>query len=125
MRKLTALALMLMLVLGVAAGTAMEKTYTFGYIYLPAFFGVVLMSILMAPVGARLAHKLPVKKLKRAFGGFLALLAMGVEEFSMRPAAVEPIKAILPKVRRGDLIAQIDTLLQQGTVAQTLKSLIA
>ncbi|HQB82202.1 MAG TPA: hypothetical protein PLR50_01795, partial [Candidatus Rifleibacterium sp.] len=57
--------------------------------------------------------------------GFLALLAMGVEEFSMRPAAVEPIKAILPKVRRGDLIAQIDTLLQQGTVAQTLKSLIA
>ncbi len=49
--------------------------YTFGYIYLPAFFGIVVMSILMAPVGARLAHKLPVKKLKRAFGGFLALLA--------------------------------------------------
>jgi len=34
-----------------------------------------VMSISMAPVGARLAHKLPVKKLKRAFGGFLALLA--------------------------------------------------
>lgn len=49
--------------------------YTFGYIYLPAFVGIVAMSILMAPVGARLAHKLPVKQLKRAFGGFLALLA--------------------------------------------------
>jgi uncharacterized membrane protein YfcA len=49
--------------------------YTFGYVYLPAFVGIVAMSILMAPVGARLAHKLPVKKLKRAFGGFLALLA--------------------------------------------------
>ncbi len=49
--------------------------YTLGYIYLPAFFGIVTMSILMAPVGARLAHRLPVKKLKRAFGGFLALLA--------------------------------------------------
>lgn len=49
--------------------------YTFGYIYLPAFVGIVVMSILMAPVGARLAHKLPVKQLKRAFGGFLALLA--------------------------------------------------
>ena len=49
--------------------------YTLGYIYLPAFFGIVVMSISMAPVGARLAHKLPVKKLKRAFGGFLALLA--------------------------------------------------
>lgn len=49
--------------------------YTLGYIYLPAFFGIVVMSISMAPVGARLAHKLPVKQLKRAFGGFLALLA--------------------------------------------------
>jgi len=49
--------------------------YTLGYIYLPAFVGIVVMSITMAPVGARLAHKLPVKKLKRAFGGFLALLA--------------------------------------------------
>ncbi len=49
--------------------------YSLGYIYLPALAGVVLMSFTMAPVGARLAHKLPVKKLKRAFGGFLALLA--------------------------------------------------
>ncbi|HEX8964569.1 MAG TPA: sulfite exporter TauE/SafE family protein [Rhodocyclaceae bacterium] len=49
--------------------------YSLGYIYLPAFVGVVAFSFLMAPVGARLAHKLPVKQLKRAFGGFLALLA--------------------------------------------------
>ena len=49
--------------------------YTLGYIYLPAFFGVVVMSISKAPVGARLAHKLPVKKLKRGFGVFLAFLA--------------------------------------------------
>jgi uncharacterized membrane protein YfcA len=49
--------------------------YSLGYVYLPAFIGVVVISFLMAPVGARLAHKLPVKQLKRAFGGFLALLA--------------------------------------------------
>jgi len=49
--------------------------YALGYVYLPAFLGVVAMSFLMAPIGARLAHKLPVKQLKRAFGGFLALLA--------------------------------------------------
>jgi len=49
--------------------------YSLGYIYLPAFVGIVTMSVLVAPVGAKLAHKLPVKKLKRAFGGFLALLA--------------------------------------------------
>jgi uncharacterized membrane protein YfcA len=49
--------------------------YAFGYVYLPAFVGVVLMSFLIAPYGAKLAHKLPVKQLKRAFGGLLALLA--------------------------------------------------
>ena len=49
--------------------------WSLGYVYLPALIGVVAISYLMAPVGARLAHKLPVKQLKRAFGGFLALLA--------------------------------------------------
>lgn len=49
--------------------------YSLGYIYLPAFLGVVAFSFATAPVGAKLAHKLPVKQLKRAFGGFLALLA--------------------------------------------------
>lgn len=46
-----------------------------GYVHLPAMLGVVLMSILSAPLGARLAHRLPVKPLKRGFGVFLALLA--------------------------------------------------
>ena len=49
--------------------------YSLGYIYLPAFVGIVTMSVLVAPFGAKLAHRLPVKKLKRAFGAFLALLA--------------------------------------------------
>ncbi len=49
--------------------------FSLGYVYLPAFVGVVLMSFLLAPYGARMAHQLPVKQLKRAFGGFLALLA--------------------------------------------------
>jgi uncharacterized membrane protein YfcA len=46
-----------------------------GYIYLPALAGVVVMSVLVAPLGARLTHRLPVKQLKRAFGVFLALMA--------------------------------------------------
>ena len=49
--------------------------YSLGYIYLPAFVGVVAFSFVVAPFGAKLAHRLPVKQLKRAFGGFLALLA--------------------------------------------------
>lgn len=46
-----------------------------GYIYVPAFLGVVVMTMTFAPLGARLAHRLNVAALKRAFGVFLALLA--------------------------------------------------
>lgn len=47
-----------------------------GYINLPAFGGVVASSILFAPLGARLAHQLPDKLLKRVFAVFLFLLAL-------------------------------------------------
>lgn len=50
--------------------------YTTGYIYWPAFFGIVLASYFTAPIGARLAHRLPVKTLKRLFAVFLILLAI-------------------------------------------------
>jgi uncharacterized membrane protein YfcA len=50
--------------------------YTLGYVYLPGLLGVVAMSMLVAPIGARLAHRLPVRQLKRAFGGLLAVLAI-------------------------------------------------
>lgn len=49
--------------------------YSLGYIYLPAFLGVSAMTVLVAPLGAKVAHGLPVKQLKRAFGVFLAILA--------------------------------------------------
>ena len=60
------------------AGLDTEKlpTYASGYIYWPAFFGIVLASYFTAPIGARLAHKLPVKTLKRAFAVFLIILAI-------------------------------------------------
>lgn len=50
-------------------------SYSLGYIYLPAFAGVAIMTMLIAPLGAKMAHRLPVKPLKRAFGVLLALLA--------------------------------------------------
>lgn len=49
--------------------------YSFGFVYLPAFIGLVSMSVLTAPVGAKLTHTLPVSKLKKIFA-FL-LLALG------------------------------------------------
>lgn len=50
--------------------------YTTGYIYWPAFLGIILISVFTAPIGAKLAHKLPTKTLKRAFGVFLIILAI-------------------------------------------------
>lgn len=46
-----------------------------GYIYLPALVGVAAVSVFTAPLGARLAHALPVKTLKRCFAAFLLLVA--------------------------------------------------
>lgn len=45
-----------------------------GFLYWPAFAGVVVASVLVAPLGARLAHWLDPAKLKRLFGVFLLLL---------------------------------------------------
>lgn len=50
--------------------------YTTGFIYWPGFFGIILTSIFTAPLGAKLAHTLPVKTLKQVFGVFLMILAV-------------------------------------------------
>ena len=49
--------------------------YSFGYLWLPALVVIAVCSVLMAPVGASTAHKLPVKQLKRVFASVLYLLA--------------------------------------------------
>lgn len=46
-----------------------------GYIYWPAVGGIVVASVVMAPVGAKVAHRLPSQALKRVFA--LLLLAVG------------------------------------------------
>jgi uncharacterized protein len=48
--------------------------YSFGYAYLPAFVGIVCASVLTAPMGVRLAHGLPVARLKRLFAVLLLLV---------------------------------------------------
>ncbi len=47
---------------------------TVGFVYLPALVLVVAVSVATAPLGARLAHRLPVATLKRVFAGVLVLL---------------------------------------------------
>jgi uncharacterized membrane protein YfcA len=47
----------------------------FGYLYLPGSLVVGAASVLMAPVGARTAHRMPVGRLRRIFGLLLGVLA--------------------------------------------------
>ncbi len=46
-----------------------------GYIWMPALGVIAVCSVLTAPLGARAAHSLPVKRLKRVFAGILYVLA--------------------------------------------------
>jgi uncharacterized membrane protein YfcA len=46
-----------------------------GFVYLPALLVVSLASVTTAPLGARTAHALPVKSLKRVFALVLYMLA--------------------------------------------------
>jgi len=47
-----------------------------GYVYLPALVLVVATSMAAAPVGARIAHRLPVKQLRIIFALLLYVLAI-------------------------------------------------
>jgi uncharacterized membrane protein YfcA len=47
-----------------------------GYLYWPALAGVAAASVLTAPLGARLAHSLPVVVLRRVFAAVLALVGL-------------------------------------------------
>ena len=50
--------------------------WTLGYVYLPALLLIVAASMPMAPLGARLAHRLPMKRLRVAFALMLFALAL-------------------------------------------------
>lgn len=47
-----------------------------GYVYWPAFFGIVAASMLVAPAAARLAHRLPGRTLRRGFAVILVLVGL-------------------------------------------------
>jgi uncharacterized membrane protein YfcA len=57
------------------AGHASLPPYSLGYVYLPALAGIVALSVLTAPFGVRLAHSLPVDRLKRIFAVVLMVVA--------------------------------------------------
>jgi uncharacterized protein len=46
-----------------------------GFVYVPAFAGISITSVLVAPLGVRLAHRLRGATLRRIFGAFLLVMA--------------------------------------------------
>lgn len=57
-------------------GVTVGRAWTTGFVYWPAVAGLILTSVPMAPVGARLAHALPRRILQRGFALFLLLVGM-------------------------------------------------
>lgn len=52
--------------------------HAIGYVYLPAAIGVAAASVLAAPYGTRLAHRIGGTHLKRVFAAFLLAVALGL-----------------------------------------------
>jgi len=46
-----------------------------GFVYLPALLWLVVAGVLTAPFGAKLAHRLPVARLRKVFAAFLYIIA--------------------------------------------------
>jgi hypothetical protein len=47
-----------------------------GYLYWPAFAGIAVTSLFLAPLGARWTHTLPIDVLRRVFAVLLAVLGV-------------------------------------------------
>jgi uncharacterized membrane protein YfcA len=60
------------------SGWSMENlpAYTLGYVYLPAFAMIITTSMIAAPAGAALAHKMPERTLRIFFALFLLVLSL-------------------------------------------------
>jgi len=57
-------------------GHALLPPSTLGYVSLPALAAIAGAAILTAPLGVRLAHDLPVKRLKRIFGVLVLAISL-------------------------------------------------
>jgi uncharacterized membrane protein YfcA len=49
-----------------------------GFIYWPAFLGIAVATVLAAPLGAKLAHRLSTRHLRRIFAIFLGLIGLSM-----------------------------------------------
>ncbi len=59
-------------------GHAALPEYTLGFVYLPALLCIVIISMLTAPLGVRVAHRMPVRTLRKVFAFFLIVTSSKV-----------------------------------------------
>ena len=59
--------------------------WSLGYVSLPGFIVLAALTAMTAPLGARLAHRLPQRALKRGFAVLLALVALNMLREAMSP----------------------------------------
>ena len=52
--------------------------YTLGVVNLPAFLLIIAMTLITTPYGARLAHAMDARPLKRVFAVFLVAVALNM-----------------------------------------------
>ena len=57
-------------------GNSHLPPFSFGYVYLPALIGIVIGTFITVPIGAKVAHSIPVSRLKGIFAIILMFLAI-------------------------------------------------
>jgi uncharacterized membrane protein YfcA len=56
--------------------STIDKPYTLGFIYIPAFFVIAISSAILAPYGARCTHHMPESSLKKIFAIICMVLSI-------------------------------------------------
>lgn len=64
-------------------GRAGLPPWSLGFVSVPGFVALALLTALTAPIGARLAHRLPHAVLRRVFAVFLAVVALNMLRTAM------------------------------------------
>ena len=64
------------ILLGAGHPSLSSISWSSGYIYWPAFLATATAGVIFAPMGAKLAHRIPSHILKRIFGLFLMVVAI-------------------------------------------------
>ncbi len=62
----------------IGAGVAGLPPFSVGYVNFMALLFIIITSVIFAPIGARVAHNISVRKLKVIFAGFMILVAINM-----------------------------------------------